>query len=69
MSWFWSCRIFRIKDGDTPVVWLEHFSHLDGGIEIDARRTVVLRSMETYTILTVAIQSIPAGKYLCFVIS
>ena len=41
---------FRIDDGDTPVVWLEHFSHLGGGIEINAKRSVVLRSMETHTI-------------------
>ncbi len=41
---------FRISDGDSPVVCLEHFSHLGGGIEIDTKRTVVLRSMETYSI-------------------
>ena len=41
---------FRIEDGEAPVVSLEHFSHLGGGIEIDTKRTVVLRSMETYTI-------------------
>lgn len=41
---------FRIADGDSPVVWLEHFAHLGGGIEIDTKRTVVLRSMETHTI-------------------
>ena len=41
---------FRIEDGDAPVVSLEHFGHLGGGIEIDAKRTVVLRSMETHTI-------------------
>ena len=41
---------FRIGDGDAPVVWLEHFGHLGGGIEIDAKRTVILRSMETHTI-------------------
>lgn len=41
---------FRIADGDSPVVHLEHFGHLGGGIEIDTKRTVVLRSMETYTI-------------------
>jgi hypothetical protein len=41
---------FRIEDGAVPVVCLEHFSHLGGGIEIDSKRTVVLRSMETYTI-------------------
>jgi hypothetical protein len=41
---------FRIADGDSPTVCLEHFAHLGGGIEIDTQRTVVLRSMETYTI-------------------
>ncbi len=41
---------FRIEDGDSPVVALEHFGHLGGGIEIDTKRTVVLRSMETYTV-------------------
>ena len=41
---------FRIEDGDAPVVSLEHFSHLGGGIELDTKRTVVLRSMETHTI-------------------
>ena len=41
---------FRIEDGDAPLVTLEHFSHLGGGIELDTKRLVVLRSMETYTI-------------------
>ena len=41
---------FRIGEGDAPVVWLENFGHLGGGIEIDTKRTVVLRSMETHTI-------------------
>ena len=41
---------FRIEDGDEPVVSLEHFGHLGGGVEIDTKRTVVLRSMETHTI-------------------
>ena len=45
---------FRIEDGDAPVVMLEHFGHLGGGIEIATRRTVVLRSMETYTIQSTA---------------
>jgi hypothetical protein len=42
---------FRIADGDSPTVCLEHFGHLGGGIEIDTKRTVVLRSMETHTLL------------------
>lgn len=41
---------FRIGDGVEPVVWLEHFGGLAGGTEIDTKRTVVLRSLETYTI-------------------
>lgn len=41
---------FRIEDGAAPLVTLEHFSHLGGGIEIDTKRTIVLRSMETHTI-------------------
>lgn len=41
---------FRIGDGDAPVVSIEHFGHLGGGIELDAKRVVVLRSMETHTI-------------------
>lgn len=41
---------FRVADGESPVVHLEHFGHLGGGIEIDTQRTVVLHSMETYTL-------------------
>ena len=41
---------FRIEDGDAPVVSIEHFAHLGGGVELDTKRTVVLRSMETHTI-------------------
>jgi hypothetical protein len=41
---------FRIAAGDSSMVCLEHFGHLGGGIEIDTQRTVVLRSLETYTI-------------------
>ena len=48
---------FRIEDGDAPVVTLEHFGHLGGGVEIATRRTVVLRSMETHTI-----KSTPAAE-------
>jgi hypothetical protein len=42
---------FRIADGDSPMVWIEHFGHLGGGIEIDTKRTVVLRSVESHTLL------------------
>ena len=48
---------FRIEDGVAPVVVLEHFGHLGGGVEIATRRTVVLRSMETHTI-----KSTPAAE-------
>jgi hypothetical protein len=41
---------FRIEDGEAPLVMLEHFSHVGGGIELDTKRLVVLRSMETYTV-------------------
>jgi hypothetical protein len=36
---------FRIVDGSAPVVSLEHFSHIHGGIEIDTPRTVVFVSV------------------------
>ena len=41
---------FRVEGGEPSAVSLEHFGHLGGGIEIDTKRTVVLRSMETFTI-------------------
>lgn len=36
---------FRIVDGTSPVVSLEHFAAIHGGLEIDTRRTVVFRSV------------------------
>jgi hypothetical protein len=36
---------FRLVDGDAPVVMLEHFAHIHGGLEVDTRRTLVLRSV------------------------
>lgn len=45
---------FRIEDGWAPVVHIEQFSHLGGGIEIATKRTVVLRSMETHTLIGTA---------------
>lgn len=36
---------FRIADGDVPHVTFEHFGAIQGGIEIDTRRTVVFRSV------------------------
>ena len=36
---------FRIVDGASPIVSLEHFSYMHGGLEIDTRRTILLRSV------------------------
>lgn len=36
---------FRLLDGDAPVVFLEHFSHIDGGLEVDTARSLVVRSV------------------------
>lgn len=36
---------FRLVDGDSPVVFLEHFSHIDGGLEVDTARSLVVRSV------------------------
>jgi hypothetical protein len=36
---------FRLVDGEAPVVWIEHLGHVDGGLEIASRRTLVLRSV------------------------
>lgn len=36
---------FRIVDGESPVVSLEHFAYVHGGVEIDTRRTIVFRSV------------------------
>jgi hypothetical protein len=41
---------FRIGDGAEPVVWVENFSDLSGGMELDTKRTVVLRSVGTHAI-------------------
>ena len=35
----------RLVDGEAPVVFLEHFAHIHGGLEIATPRTVVLRSV------------------------
>jgi hypothetical protein len=45
---------FRIEDGQSPIVHLECFSHLGGGIEIATKRCVVIRSMETHTLIGTA---------------
>jgi hypothetical protein len=36
---------FRIADGTSAVVSLEHFAYIHGGIEIDTQRTVMFRSV------------------------
>jgi hypothetical protein len=36
---------FRLSDGDSPVVFIEHFANIHGGLEVDTRRTLVLRSV------------------------
>jgi hypothetical protein len=35
----------RIVDGDAPVVMLEHFASIHGGVELDTRRTIVFKSV------------------------
>lgn len=37
---------FRLVDGDAPVVFIEHFANIHGGLGIDTRRTLVLRSVQ-----------------------
>jgi hypothetical protein len=36
---------FRLGDGEAPVVLIEHFANVHGGLEVDTGRTVVLRSV------------------------
>ncbi len=36
---------FRIADGSSPVVSLEHFAYIHGGLEIDTRHTILFRSV------------------------
>lgn len=36
---------FRLVDGAAPVVVLEHFAYIHGGLEVDTARTLVLRSV------------------------
>ena len=37
---------FRLVDGDAPVVSIEHFANIHGGLEVATRRTLVLRSVQ-----------------------
>jgi hypothetical protein len=43
---------FRLGDGDSPVVVIEHFSHVHGGLEVDTPRTLVLRSVSDCDLTT-----------------
>ena len=36
---------FRLADGEAPVVMLEHLANIHGGLEVETRRTLVLRSV------------------------
>ena len=36
---------FRIEDGDSPAVVIEHFAYIHGGIKLSTKRTVVFRSV------------------------
>ncbi|MBI5834253.1 MAG: hypothetical protein HZB16_18315 [Armatimonadetes bacterium] len=36
---------FRLAEGEAPVVVIEHFAHIGGGIGLDTPRTLVLRSV------------------------
>jgi hypothetical protein len=36
---------FRLIDGEAPVVVVEHFANIHGGLEVDTSRTLVLRSV------------------------
>ena len=41
-----------IEDGTSPVVVIEHFAPINGGIEINTSRTVVLRSLESASVIS-----------------
>jgi hypothetical protein len=45
---------FRLIDGDTPVVLIEHFANIHGGLEVATRRTLVLRSVQDCDLTTTA---------------
>jgi hypothetical protein len=45
-------RDFRIADGESPLVMIEHFAYIGGGLEVDTRRTVVLRSVADCDLVT-----------------
>ena len=37
---------FRLADGAAPVVFLEHFANITGGLQLDTCRTLVMRSVQ-----------------------
>jgi hypothetical protein len=43
---------FIIEDGEAPVVCMEHFAPINGGIEVKTARTVVFRHMESHWTFT-----------------
>jgi hypothetical protein len=47
---------FRLLDGDSRSVLLEHFAHIDGGLEVDTARSLVVRSVSDcdFTVTTKA---------------
>ena len=40
----------RLEDGPAPVVHVEHFSNIHGGMEVDTARTLVMRSVSDCTL-------------------
>jgi Pectate lyase superfamily protein len=42
---------FIIEDGEASVVMIEHFAPINGGIEINSTRTIVLRSLESESVI------------------
>ena len=42
---------FIIEDGESPVVTIEHFAPINGGIEINSTRAIVLRSLESESLI------------------
>ena len=42
---------FIIEDGESSVVTIEHFAPINGGIEINSTRTIVLRSVESESVI------------------
>lgn len=45
---------FRLSDGDSPVVQIEHFGNIHGGLEVDTKRTLVMRSVSDCDLTTTA---------------